>query len=270
MSHAKIVANIITRSSAVAITLTFAEIICPINPNKQTATSESPVNFPSTSFIQFLGSGSSTGCPRTSCVFPSPLPSSSRRCETSHAALIGDPRNNKDHRGNPSLLISHSPQGSENRTNVIIDCGKTFRDSLLRVRPSIASLDGLVLTHEHMDAYGGLDDIRGVQLHSSPPLPVNLSEKTMEVVGRAFPYLVPKDELGKKGESGCKNCGEEVKRHVSSLAFTVFSPFASFFPVPSSTFSMYPLPFVHGEDCTCYGFAFGGKVRFGEERSDEL
>jgi phosphoribosyl 1,2-cyclic phosphodiesterase len=199
---------------------------------------------PPSSFIQFLGSGSSTGCPKTSCIFKG---QDAEQCSTSLAALVGDPSNNKDYRGNPSLLISHRPSPST-QTNVIIDAGKTFRESLLRVRPQITHVSGIVLTHEHMDAYGGLDDIRGVQLRDGPALPIWCGEKTLEVVRRAFPYLMPRER--REGE---------VARHVSKVDFKVFSEFKEFaFGEGECELKLTPLPFVHGEDCTCYGFAFGG------------
>jgi phosphoribosyl 1,2-cyclic phosphodiesterase len=111
-------------------------------------------------------------------------------------ASIGDPRQNKNYRNNPSLLISHRNQddgnlcngddgdnvddnddaGDENHhernglKNVIIDVGKTFREGALRWMPrhGIYHIDGIVLTHEHADAIFGLDDLRGFQLAPPP------------------------------------------------------------------------------------------------------
>jgi phosphoribosyl 1,2-cyclic phosphodiesterase len=105
-----------------------------------------------------------------------------------------NPKGNKNYRNNPSLLIHHYPSSSlcsttiinNNNTNtnektgetatttsatpknVIIDVGKTFRETSLRWFPEfgITSLDAIVLTHQHMDAAAGLDDVRGFQTMS--------------------------------------------------------------------------------------------------------
>lgn len=48
---------------------------------------------------------------------------------------------------------------------ILIDCGKTFRDGLLRLFPQhgLKTVSSLLLTHGHADAILGLDDIRDVQ-----------------------------------------------------------------------------------------------------------
>ena len=214
----------------------------------------------------FLGSGSSTGCPRPRCLLPQPLPTTTPdpRCSTSLKANEGDPRNNKDYRGNPSLLIGYRPTATTctettcttntntDNATVVIDAGKTFREHFIRWAPSLKSprsiskVDAIVLTHEHMDAYGGLDDLRGVQEHKVT-LPIHLSPHTLAAVSRTFPYLIPKPL--KPGE---------VKRHVASVDF---KPFSKFQPFKVNDLSITPLPVVHGEDCTCYGFAFGTKEK---------
>jgi phosphoribosyl 1,2-cyclic phosphodiesterase len=40
--------------------------------------------------------------------------------------------------------------------------GKTFRESVLNhfERHTVTSVDSIVITHGHCDAYGGLDDVR--------------------------------------------------------------------------------------------------------------
>jgi glyoxylase-like metal-dependent hydrolase (beta-lactamase superfamily II) len=48
---------------------------------------------------------------------------------------------------------------------VLVDCGKTFRDSVMNLFPKhgLREVTGLVLTHGHADAILGLDDVRDVQ-----------------------------------------------------------------------------------------------------------
>lgn len=87
-------------------------------------------------------------------------------CKVSSMATRGDPRFNKDYRGNPSLLIVHrnndTVDGSvktdgESETKdsktIVIDVGKTFTENSLRWMPEhgLTSLDAVVLTHEHME-----------------------------------------------------------------------------------------------------------------------
>lgn len=156
-----------------------------------------PYSKPGTKLL-FLGSGSSTGCPKPICAltFQQSLLSKEEQhkanpsllqlqkdmevnCQISKIASMGDPKLNKNYRNNPSLLISHrnnddgdgdgdssSSSTSSPLRNVIIDVGKTFREGALRWMPhhGIYNIDGIVLTHEHADAILGLDDLRGFQI----------------------------------------------------------------------------------------------------------
>lgn len=82
-------------------------------------------------------------------------------CRVSSMATRGDPRFNKDYRGNPSLLILHENDdadeggggGPKGRRAVVIDVGKTFTESALRWMPShgVTAIDAVVLSHEHME-----------------------------------------------------------------------------------------------------------------------
>ncbi|MEG1544903.1 MAG: MBL fold metallo-hydrolase [Tannerellaceae bacterium] len=85
--------------------------------------------------ITFLGTGTSTGNPEIGC-----------HCEvcTSH-----DPR---DKRTRTSALVEVEGKC------ILIDCGPDFRCQMLD--NGIEHLDALLLTHEHYDHVGGLDDLR--------------------------------------------------------------------------------------------------------------
>jgi phosphoribosyl 1,2-cyclic phosphodiesterase len=166
-----------------------------------TSTSESSTKTPLNRIV-FLGTGSSTGCPRPLCAMLFPLtddndndntvPSFIRQqqeqmrdqCKVSALSMQGDPRHNPNYRGNPSLLIQFTPPSSSSSStttttttsnddndsvshvkNVVIDAGKTFREHSLRWFPhyKVYTLDGVILTHEHADATFGLDELRGYQ-----------------------------------------------------------------------------------------------------------
>ena len=258
----------------------------------------------STAGLLFLGTGSSTGCPKPSCALlfnangnnvhstsskslnniDEYLETMKRNCKVSTMATKGNPRYNKDYRGNPSLLIIHQnndtvEEHSEDDMNVdeiqtnngktsctktvVIDVGKTFTESALRWMPShnLTSIDAVVLTHEHMDAVGGLDDLRGFQgmntrnpqtgLPDQTPISVHLSKTCLLALLRQFFYLFPKkDKIA--GETVSSD-GTKVRRYVSKLDVHVVQ---SFQPFVAAGLRMIPLPVLHGEDLICNGYAF--------------
>jgi len=201
-------------------------------------------------------------------------------CSTSIRAIQGDnPRHNRDYRNNPSLLV----QTGDGR-NIVIDVGKTFREGALRWFPvhGVTSVDAIVLTHEHMDAAAGLDDVRGFQKyatgasgdlrfnreeHRRPraiPMPLYASRACLEDLAERFPWLLPKyklnvdDEVKAKSERTTNNInGAEVvpivQRHVASFDVHVIE---SFEPFVVEGIEMTPLPVMHGEDLVSMGFAF--------------
>ena len=86
--------------------------------------------------LRILGSGTSTGVPEIGC-----------KCEVCTSA---DPR---DNRLRASSLL-HTDDAV-----ILIDCGPDFREQMLRAA-SFEKIDGVLITHEHYDHVGGLDDLR--------------------------------------------------------------------------------------------------------------
>ena len=252
--------------------------------------------------LLFLGTGSSTGCPRPNCALlfnaginsVPPLHNNSNEymekmknsCRVSSLATAGDPSNNKNYRGNPSLMIVHqnneamdgqeaSPNTSNNIKTVLIDAGKTFTENALRWMPrhGLSSIDAVVLSHEHMDAIAGLDDLRGFQIQPSrniktglpeqSPLPVFLSADCIAALKMQLFYLFPNEESTQSLGAGERTCpdGTKIHRHVSKLDWQVVQHFK---PFNANGIEMIPLPVMHGEDLVCNGYAFS--VADGEQK----
>jgi len=138
-----------------------APALCERKGNPPTSSVVSTSTIPSSSpgtKILFLGSGSSTGCPKPICslVFaptdeassasssasPSPEQVKLRQlqnnlakiCNTSKIASIGDPKTNKNYRNNPSLLISHRNNDAINAIDDEEDGASTAQNNKSAVR----------------------------------------------------------------------------------------------------------------------------------------
>ena len=85
--------------------------------------------------LTFLGTGTSKGGPEVGCTCPT--------------CLSTDPR---DKRLRVSALIE------TNEARILIDCGPDLRTQMLGI--PFDRLDGVLLTHEHYDHTGGIDDLR--------------------------------------------------------------------------------------------------------------
>ena len=72
------------------------------------------------------------------------------------------------------------------RAGSSIDCGPDFRAQALAA--DLDRLDAVLLTHEHQDAIGGLDDLRRFNEIAGDYLPVHGLPETLEVVVRRFAY----------------------------------------------------------------------------------
>ena len=98
----------------------------------------------------FLGTGTSEGVPRVSCL------TNNSGCIVCNDAIKP---NSKNRRYNTSVVIKISSIDFEK--NILIDAGKFFYQSAIKWFPKykINTIDGLILTHAHQDAAGGFDDL---------------------------------------------------------------------------------------------------------------
>ncbi|MDR0546760.1 MAG: MBL fold metallo-hydrolase [Dysgonamonadaceae bacterium] len=115
--------------------------------------------------IHFLGTGTSTGIPEIGC-----------QCDTCTST---DP---KDKRLRTSALLE-----IDNK-HILIDCGPDFRTQILNFQLSTFNfqLDGVLLTHEHYDHVGGLDDLRSFCRQA--PVDIYAQNDVIEAIKTRMPY----------------------------------------------------------------------------------
>lgn len=86
----------------------------------------------------------------------------------------------RDNRLRSSVLIEH------NGLSILIDAGPDFRQQLLRA--NICNLDVILLTHEHKDHTGGLDDVRAINYFSKKPLPIYCEARVRKSLEKEYSY----------------------------------------------------------------------------------
>lgn len=112
--------------------------------------------------LTFLGTGTSTGIPEIGC--------------SCHTCSSPDPR---DKRFRSSAFIEYGEE------KILLDCGPDVRDQLLRER--IDHLDHILITHEHYDHCGGLDDIRPL-FWKMDTCPIHAEPNVISALRLRMPY----------------------------------------------------------------------------------
>lgn len=92
--------------------------------------------------------------------------------------LIHDPRNE---RTRCSAWIQHKD------TSLVIDVGPEFR--IQSIRNNIRNVDHVLITHEHMDHIGGIDDLRMYNYVRKSAIPVYTTKSAIESIEKRFDYL---------------------------------------------------------------------------------
>ncbi len=201
--------------------------------NNSSLESTTGANSAAKSRIVFLGTGTSEGVPRVSC-----LTNPDSNCLVCPDAVKpGSP----NRRRNTSLLIQR--EFSDGRTsNVVIDAGKFFYESAIQLFPKfdVRTIDALVITHAHADAVGGFDDLRDWTNNAQESLPIYLREVDLQVVEKLFYYLV--DRSKQTGGGGV------AKLNFDTIDSTSFK---------ADGLELTPLPVEHGQNWECFGYRFG-------------
>ncbi len=113
--------------------------------------------------LVFLGTGTSQGVPIIGCRCPVCTSSDSRNKRLRTSAWV-------------------SGEG----TDIIIDAGPDFRYQMLRA--GVENIDAILLTHQHRDHVGGLDDVRPFNYYQKRPMPVYANPATLQSLRATIPY----------------------------------------------------------------------------------
>ena len=113
--------------------------------------------------LTFLGTGTSQGVPIIGC-----------RCPVCSSS---DPR---DKRLRSAALVEYGG------LTILVDAGPDFRTQMLRA--GIGHLDAILLTHNHMDHTGGLDDVRALNYIDRKAVHIYCEKKVLETLKVMFGY----------------------------------------------------------------------------------
>ncbi len=117
--------------------------------------------------ITLLGTGTSQGIPVVGCT-----------CDVCLSPY------SKDKRWRTSAYIEM------NDVSLLIDAGPDLRQQLLQNK--ITKVDAILLSHEHKDHLGGLDDIRPIYFLQGKPIPIYAQTRVLEVVKKDYDYAFQK------------------------------------------------------------------------------
>jgi phosphoribosyl 1,2-cyclic phosphate phosphodiesterase len=114
--------------------------------------------------ITFLGTGTSQGVPVIAC-----------ECNTCLSSDLHDKRLRT------SLLLETE------KKSLLFDAGPDFRQQMLR--ENVKNIDSILLTHEHKDHIGGLDDVRAFNYKSQDAIDIYAEERVQKALKREYSYV---------------------------------------------------------------------------------
>lgn len=119
--------------------------------------------------ITFLGTGTSQGIPMICCKCP--------------VCTSKDP---KDKRLRTSAYIEYEG------LKLVIDAGPDFRQQMLR--EDICKIDAILLTHQHKDHTGGLDDVRAYNYFQHIGMPIYSEERVQNSLRQEYAYAFKEEK----------------------------------------------------------------------------
>lgn len=114
--------------------------------------------------IRILGCGTSFGVPR--------IGNDWGEC---------DPDEPRNRRTRSSILVESGGK------RLLVDCGPDLREQLLAA--DVASLDGVIVTHDHADHCHGIDELRAVEQVLRQPVPLYARAQVLEGLQKRFGYI---------------------------------------------------------------------------------
>ncbi|MBO4444194.1 MAG: MBL fold metallo-hydrolase [Bacteroidaceae bacterium] len=153
--------------------------------------------------ITILGTGTSIGVPQIGC--------ECRVCTS---------KNPKDKRLRCSSLVETRD------ARILIDCGPDFRQQMLTV--PFDRLDGVLITHEHYDHTGGIDDLRPFCVFNDHSVNIFLDSYTAQHLRDRLPYFFR----------------TKLYPGVAHIALHEIQPYDSFYIKETR---VTPLPVMHGQ-----------------------
>ena len=141
--------------------------------------------------LTFLGTGTSQGIPIIGC-----------RCPV---CTSPDPR---DKRFRASALVEYGG------LTILIDAGPDFRSQMLRA--GVGHLDAILLTHNHKDHTGGLDDVRSLNYIDRKAVEIYCEPKVEETIRREYAYAFASPKYPGSPEWNIHRIGNEPFEVVSN------------------------------------------------------
>ena len=114
--------------------------------------------------LTFLGTGTSQGIPIIGCT-----------CEVCRSA------DRADKRFRSSAFVEYAGR------RILVDAGPDFRMQMLA--HGLHNLDGILLTHNHKDHTGGLDDVRSLNYIDRQATEIYCERNVLEDLIREYPYV---------------------------------------------------------------------------------
>jgi phosphoribosyl 1,2-cyclic phosphate phosphodiesterase len=192
--------------------------------------------------LTFLGTGTSSGIPMIAC-----------DCEVCRSA---DPR---DKRMRASVLVEYGG------LTILVDAGPDFRAQMLQ--HDVHHLDAILLTHNHKDHTGGLDDIRAFNLAELHPVNIWCEPYVETTLRREYGYAFAEEKYPGAPEwrvhlidpalpiTVHTNAGEEVLSWEHGFGYHHLPPH----PAPDSSVEVIPIRGWHHREkkTSVLGYRFG-------------